>query len=44
MPKPYSPSDMVTAVGHLKGDETLPRPVNLEVFGEAPDEVIPEIA
>ncbi len=48
MPKPYSPSDMVMAVAHLlgqlKGDESLPRPVNLEVFGEAPDKVVPEIA
>jgi hypothetical protein len=39
---------MVMAVayllGRLKGDESLPRPANLEVFGEARDEVAPEVA
>jgi DNA-binding response OmpR family regulator len=48
LPKPYSPADMVMAVayllGRLKGDESLPRPANLEVFGEARDEVAPEVA
>ena len=46
LPKPYSPSDMVIAVAyllaHLRGDESHPRPPGLEVFGEAPGEVVPE--
>jgi 1,2-diacylglycerol 3-beta-glucosyltransferase len=36
LPKPYDPAEMVKAVYYLlcrlKGDETLPRPYNLEVF------------
>ncbi|WP_293354504.1 response regulator [Phenylobacterium sp.] len=41
LPKPYSPADMVRAVAyllaHLRGDETPPRPKNLEVFDGSPD-------
>lgn len=37
LPKPYSPQDMVQAVSyllaHLAGNNALPRPRNLEVFG-----------
>ncbi|HEX7946678.1 MAG TPA: hypothetical protein VF495_18560, partial [Phenylobacterium sp.] len=48
LPKPYSCSDMVMAVNyllaHLQGDESLPRPRNLEVFGGAPDEAVPDAA
>lgn len=38
LPKPYSAEDMVIAVAyllaHLAGDDTLPKPVRLEVFSE----------
>ena len=48
LPKPYSPADAVKAVaylfGRMKGDETLARPVCLEVFDVAPDEMAPAIA
>lgn len=48
LPKPYDARDMVRAVdyllAHLKGDETLPRPVGLEVFDTAPDDVLPDAA
>jgi len=41
LPKPYSPADMVMAVGyllaHLSGDESRPRPRGLEVFDGLPD-------
>jgi DNA-binding response OmpR family regulator len=39
LPKPYSPVEMVRAVNyllsHLKGDDSLPKPSRLEVFGPA---------
>ena len=48
LPKPYSVGDMVLAVNymlaHLKGDESLPRPPNLQVFDGAPDESVPDAA
>jgi DNA-binding response OmpR family regulator len=48
LPKPYRPSDMVQAVayllGHLRGDETLPRPPGLEVFDKTPDASLPDAA
>jgi 1,2-diacylglycerol 3-beta-glucosyltransferase len=48
LPKPYSPTDMVMAVAHLlgrlKGDDSRPRPANLEVFDEAQDKGAPEVA
>lgn len=48
LPKPYSAGDMVLAVNymlaHLKGDESLPRPPNLQVFDGAPDESVPDAA
>lgn len=40
LPKPYPPADVLKAVNylflHLKGDESLARPYNLEVFDTAP--------
>jgi len=48
LPKPYSVADMVLSVHYLlarlQGDESLPRPPNLEVFGGAPDEAVPDAA
>ncbi|RAK58500.1 hypothetical protein DJ021_01140 [Phenylobacterium hankyongense] len=47
MPKPYDPAEMATAVRyilrHLAGDESLPRPPQLEVFVASPD-VMPDAA
>jgi 1,2-diacylglycerol 3-beta-glucosyltransferase len=38
MPKPYNPEEMVFAVAYLlarlKGDDTLPKPHQLEVFDD----------
>jgi DNA-binding response OmpR family regulator len=43
LPKPYDTAEMVKAVAyllrHLKGDETLPRPLCLEVFDKAVDDL-----
>ena len=48
MPKPYRATDMVRAVdyllAHLKGDDTLPLPIGLEVFDALPDDLLPEVA
>lgn len=48
LPKPYSPVEMVEAVGyllrHLAGDETLPRPDRLEVFDKSENGTMPEAA
>jgi 1,2-diacylglycerol 3-beta-glucosyltransferase len=48
LPKPYSVHDMVKAVDYLlaklAGDDTRPRPVGLEVFDQAPDDVLPDAA
>ncbi|MDB5498871.1 MAG: hypothetical protein JWP28_2902, partial [Phenylobacterium sp.] len=48
LPKPYSTTDMVAAVAyllrHLEGDESLPRPPGLEVFGGAPEGMAPKAA
>jgi len=48
MPKPYSARDMVKVVdyllAHLKGDETCPRPLGLEVFDATPDDSLPVVA
>lgn len=48
LPKPYSCADMVLAVNyllaHLRGDDSLPRPAQLEVFDGAPDEALPDAA
>jgi DNA-binding response OmpR family regulator len=48
LPKPYSPVEMVEAVryllGHLAGDETLPRPDRLEVFDGSENGAVPEAA
>ena len=48
LPKPYSVADMVLSVhyllAHLQGDESLPRPPNLEVFSGSPDEAVPDAA
>ena len=48
LPKPYDARDIVRAVdyllAHLKGDDTLPRPVGLEVFDQTPDDVLPDAA
>ena len=45
MPKPYDAADMVLAVayllGHLKGDNSLPRPDQLEVFDDESFELDP---
>jgi DNA-binding response OmpR family regulator len=44
-PKPYDPAEMVKAVAYLmrplKGDETLARPYNLEVFDNNADDLAP---
>lgn len=41
LPKPYRTSDVVLAVEylqrHLRGDESLPPPADLEVFDQIPD-------
>ena len=46
MPKPYDPADMVKAVAyllrHLKGDETLSPPYNLEVFDSNANDLVPD--
>ncbi|THD80919.1 MAG: response regulator [Phenylobacterium sp.] len=48
LPKPYTPADVAKAVayllGRMTGDETLPCPPGLEVFGAAPDEAVSEPA
>ena len=48
LPKPYDARDIVRAVdyllAHLKGDDTRPRPVGLEVFDQTPDDVLPDAA
>ena len=45
MPKPYDAAEMALAVAHLlarlKGDGSLPRPVQLEVFDEAGFDLAP---
>ncbi len=45
MPKPYDAAEMVLAVAHLlarlKGDGSLPRPAQLEVFDEAGFDLAP---
>ena len=45
MPKPYSALEMAQAVAYLLarlvGDETLPRPDGLEVFGKPPKDLAP---
>lgn len=45
MPKPYDAAEMVLAVAHLlarlKGDGSLPRPVQLEVLDEAGFDLAP---
>ncbi len=47
LPKPYSTVDMVKAIQyllrHLEGDETLPRPLRLEVFDGAGTGVEPDL-
>ena len=47
LPKPYSTVDMVKAVKyllrHIVGDETLPRPLRLEVFDGAGTGVEPDL-
>ena len=48
LPKPYSVTDMVLAVtyllAHLEGDDSRPRPENLEIFDGVPDEAMPDAA
>jgi len=48
MPKPYSAFDMVRAVDYLLarlcGDDSLPRPQHLEVFGPLPGKIAPDAA
>lgn len=48
MPKPYSCADMVLAVNyllaHLEGDDSLPKPGQLEVFDGAPRDAVPDAA
>jgi DNA-binding response OmpR family regulator len=45
LPKPYSAADMVLAVAfllrHLEGDDSLPKPGGLEVFGESERDIAP---
>jgi 1,2-diacylglycerol 3-beta-glucosyltransferase len=48
LPKPYTPDEMVEAVGyllnHLLGDDRQTRPARLEVFEPAPNGLAPEVA
>ncbi|MDB5425084.1 MAG: hypothetical protein JWQ29_2500 [Phenylobacterium sp.] len=48
LPKPYRPADMVEAVEylmrHLKGDESAPPPLALEVFDRPPGATLPDAA
>ena len=48
LPKPYTPTEMVEAVGyllnHLQGDDTQTRPPRLEVFAGPPDGLAPRAA
>ncbi len=47
-PKPYDAAKMVLAVryllGHLKGDDSLPKPDGLEVFGSAEGKTAAQVA
>lgn len=47
LPKPYHPHDIVLAVGyllaHLDGDDSLPKPCNLEVFDDEVADAAPDV-
>jgi len=48
LPKPYSPDEIVLSVdyllNHLTGDDTLARPLRLEVFDSTPQGLAPKAA